>query len=110
MGSGELSLSTEISHGLRKLHPLLDWRNRTSHKGMFYSVLLQSIWIEEFQSLISQNFSRSISIPSNLYRLKITEQSLNKQAFEARPTFEAMVKLFFILIIVICKFLCIREI
>jgi hypothetical protein len=32
-----------------------------------------------FQSLISQNLSQSVSIPSNPYRLKITEQALNKK-------------------------------
>jgi hypothetical protein len=40
----------------------------------------QSIWIEddwgEFQSLISQNLSQSISIPSNPYGMEIIEQTL----------------------------------
>jgi hypothetical protein len=36
-----------------------------------------------FQSLVSQNFSQSVSIPSNLYGLKITEQVKVLWAFES---------------------------
>jgi hypothetical protein len=43
------------------------------------SVLPQSIWIgglRGVQSLVSQNLSQSVSIPSNPYGLKITEQAV----------------------------------
>ncbi|KAL5679549.1 hypothetical protein ACJX0J_005934, partial [Zea mays] len=57
-----------ISHGLRKLHPLLDWRNRTSHKGMFYSVLLQSIWIEDDMQIFILLLSFTSTLMGSLER------------------------------------------
>jgi hypothetical protein len=58
------------------------------HEGLFGSTLIHMDWggLRGFQSLVSQNIFQSVSIPSDPYELKITEQALNGYAPELIDT------------------------